>query len=487
MPSSIPYTHPSLVLGNIVSPEIISKLLQITSLQSRIDAAQDKMNATITMKRSLEMTVNELLNMNVDVSAITARISEVDKEISTAASDYITVRLNNETAIQTAKEAISDLEGGNTMESPVDFVRSRIQDLPLAADSLHLDAQYFSYDENQESNPMNTVANIESYIKAATGTLGSQASSDVSNKAATQINLQRKNHQLSGTLIITATCTHKNAKILDPCILDIDRAVEIWNNLYPQEAIDITAPSPITAVENNASQSINILSGAAYGSCFIGMVHMLKNDATGNDGDALTTLASGLQERFKIGNWFAESSGGFGVDPSIAGDIKGLISTQTVATHVNLVTLGAIPSIKSNEITMGVKTFADLDPEKLNSSIESSTRSPISTFDQQVDNAKSGSRALAIQEATIRSVMLGLGNIDQTSNNKVMDISSLMTAFENYLEVIKGKDAGIPISFYVRNISKMQLLRLWKEKYYPDKNAKPEDKNKDENTNPLFA
>jgi hypothetical protein len=480
MPSSIPYTHPSLVLGNIVSPAIVSQLMQIGSLQSRIDAAQDKMNSFIAMKRSLEMTVNELLNMNVDVSPITDRIGEVDKEITTAASDYITVRLSNEAAIQTLKEAISQQEGGTSLESPVDFARSKILTLPLSADSLHLDAQYFSYDENQESNPLNTVNQIESYLKAATGSLGTQASSDVSNKAMSQISVQRKNHQLSGTLIITATCTHKKTKILDPCILDVDRAIEVWNASYPHDSIDITAPA-IPAGNAGAAEAggISILSGAALGSCFIGMVHMLKNDAVGSSGDALTNLASKLQDRFRIGNWFEEASGGFGVDPSMAGEIKSLLSTQTLTTHVNLVTLGAIPSIGSNLVQMGVKTFANIDPEKLNASLANATTAEKSTIDQSANAAKTGARALAIQGATIRSVMMGLGNIDRGANNKVMDIASLMAAFENYLQKIDTGEAGVPISFYVKTITKIHLLKLWKEKYYPETPAKPDEEKDD--------
>ena len=92
MPSSIPYNHPSLVLGNIVNPDILAKLRQIGVIQARIDAAQDKMNAYISMKRSLTMTVNELLGMNVDISALTARVEELDREIAQSAADYTGAR-----------------------------------------------------------------------------------------------------------------------------------------------------------------------------------------------------------------------------------------------------------------------------------------------------------------------------------------------------------------------------------------------------------
>src|SRR5579859_6329934 len=254
MPSSIPYTHPSLVLGNIVNPDMLRRLRKISSLNDHIDAAQNRMNAFITMKRSLEMTVSELLNMNVDVSAITAKIAAIDKQIAAAAANYITVRLDNESAIQTLQEQIDEGQTDLALQSPVDFARSAIIKLPLAADSLHLDAQYFSYAENQETNPLGVVAEIEDYLKAATAGLGTKAATNVSGRAVTQINLQRRNHQLSGTLIITATCTHKQARLFSPCILDPDRAVAIWNTCYPNDPID---PNKSTTSSGTPTSSAN--------------------------------------------------------------------------------------------------------------------------------------------------------------------------------------------------------------------------------------
>ena len=136
MPSSIPYDHPSLVLGNIVNPLILDKLKGISALQNRIEAAQDKMNSHIFLKRSLEMTINELINMNVDMSTLQEKMKEVDASISQAATDYATVRLANETSIQSLKEEISQVEDSDMTESPIDYDRTEIKKMPLSADSL---------------------------------------------------------------------------------------------------------------------------------------------------------------------------------------------------------------------------------------------------------------------------------------------------------------------------------------------------------------
>ena len=67
MSTTIPYS-PSLVLGSIVEPAVMDNLLAISAAQTPIDAAQETLNSFISMKRSLEMTVQELINMGLDPS-----------------------------------------------------------------------------------------------------------------------------------------------------------------------------------------------------------------------------------------------------------------------------------------------------------------------------------------------------------------------------------------------------------------------------------
>ena len=79
----------------------------------------------------------------------------------------------------------------------------------------------------------------------------------------------------------------------------------------------------------------------------------------------MTSLAFSLQWQFVVCSWFASETGGFGVDSSFANDIKNLLSTQNITSHVSIIAMGSIPSIKSNQVQIGVKTFADFDPAKM--------------------------------------------------------------------------------------------------------------------------
>ena len=126
MPNSIPYDHPSLVLGNIVDTQVLEVLKKIEVAQNSTEAAQQKMNSFIAMKRSVAMTINELMNINLDISDLQKEIKTIDISISQSAQSYIAERIKNETSIQKLKEQLSQLELNETLESPVDYGKSSI-------------------------------------------------------------------------------------------------------------------------------------------------------------------------------------------------------------------------------------------------------------------------------------------------------------------------------------------------------------------------
>lgn len=77
MPTTIPY-DPSLLLGSIVDQTRIDNLKKIADAQKPIDAAQDKLNAYILQKRSLDMTMQEMINMNVSADGLKDLVDEIE-------------------------------------------------------------------------------------------------------------------------------------------------------------------------------------------------------------------------------------------------------------------------------------------------------------------------------------------------------------------------------------------------------------------------
>lgn len=468
MATTIPF-DPSLALGNLVPAGKLEVLEQIAQAQSPVDSSQEELDSAIMMLRSLEMTLSEMANMRINTEELSKNLDEAQKAVADAAGKLVTARLAalpKVTALRSRLSAISD-----SIESPIDYNRSQIKRMPLSADSLTMDTQYFSFDENeQESN--NAMMAIKSYVSSATKVLGVKRSAEATTAVNTQISKQRQHHEIQGTLIITATCTHKDAVLLAPLFLDVDKAIRVWNTVFPKEMIKTNDPksmATIAAAQQTPKESqLQILSGATYGSSFIGMVHILRSeDTTANQ--TMVSAASSLQAQLEAGSWFAHMEGGFGINSSFANDAKKMLSTQQISSHVSLVTVGAIPSIKSNEVQLGVKQFAKFDPAEMMgqlATLANATTAAQSSVKEGAQAARTGNQMVQIRGNDITSVMSGLEQVDD-GKNKMLDVNSLMTAFEDYVDKVLAGNAGAPITYYLKPITASQLAQMWVAKYLP--------------------
>ncbi len=475
MSTTIPYS-PSLVLGSIVEPAVMDNLLAISAAQTPIDAAQETLNSFISMKRSLEMTVQELINMGLDPKDLVKKVQEVGTDVDKAATAYATTRLEQELKLQPLRAKMQIVNAG--VESPIDYNRTQIKTLPLAADSLKMDAQFFTFDNNVE-NDSDTLSNIKSYVSAATSFLGQGASFDMAKSATDQVAKQRQMHKISGTLVLTATCTHKEAQVLAPLCLDVDKAIRVWNQLFPgaKDKIRMDESTVVQIAEQEGTpgeKSFNIISGSTLGSSFVGMVHVLNTENTTNSQDD-DSRASDLKGQFELGAAIASLKGGFGVDKNFAKDVKNLLSTQNINSHVTLITAGYIPTIKSNQVALGVKQFASFDPSDMMTSLaklSDFTSADRTSVQQAASAARTKGEFVALKTATIESVMTSLAKLDD-GQNEMLDISSMVVAFEDYVTTASAAtpDAsiGVPINFFLKPITRTQLAEMWVSKYYPNK------------------
>lgn len=475
MSTTIPYS-PSLVLGSIVEPAVMDNLLAISAAQTPIDAAQETLNSFISMKRSLEMTVQELINMGLDPRELVKKVQEVSTDVDKAATAYATVRLEQELKLQPLRAKMQIVNAG--VESPIDYNRTQIKTLPLAADSLKLDAQFFTFDSNVE-NDSDTLSNIKSYVSAATSFLGQSASFDMAKSAVDQVAKQRQMHKISGTLVLTVTCTHKEAQVLAPLFLDVDKAIRVWNQLFPGAAdkirMDESTVTQIAEQEGTtAEKSFNIISGSTLGSSFVGMVHVLNTENTTTSQDD-ESRSSDMKARLDLGSAIASLKGGFGVDKSFAKDVKNLLSTQNITSHVTLITAGYIPTIKSNQVALGVKQFANFDPSDMMTSLaklSDFTSADRTSVQQAATAARTKGEFVALKTATIESVMTSLSKLDD-GQNEMLDISSMVVAFEDYVNTASAATSeasiGVPINFFLKPITRTQLAEMWVSKYYPNK------------------
>lgn len=470
MPTSIPY-DPTLVLGNLVDQAHIDALLKIANeLQTPIDAAQEALNDLILLKRSLGMTMQELGNLSIDTSDVQKEIDKVDDQIKAAAKSYADTCVKNLPKIQAARAAIPKL--GAEVESPIDYVRSEIKQLPISADSLKMDAQYFSFDETQQSST-DVMASMKAYISAATSFLGAKRSIEATTSAMTQVSTQRESHELEGTLVITANVTHKMASVWAPFYIDVDKGIRAWNAIFGKaDHIDMTDAASMRAIEAQdaagTEKRLYLLSGVTYGSSFVGMVHVLKRSGTSSS-QSLFSAAAALQAQMSIGGWFSSASGGFGVDSSFSSSVKNLLSQQNIQSHVSLTTMGIIPTIVANNVEIAVKEFTDFSPDKTMgqlATLQNSTAADQGSVTQAAQAARTGGQMVALETAKMQAAVSAVG-VQDREQNQMLDINSLMTAFTDFVKKAIAGNCGVPINYYLKPLTKKQLAEMWISKYLP--------------------
>jgi len=470
MPTSIPY-DPSLVLANIVDPDALANILKISSLQGPIDAAQETLNSLLTMRRSFDMTKTEILQLGIPTADLDSATSDLNKQIQDAAKSYVAAKLAGEKAIQPLRGKMQGVH--SNVESPVDYVRTQIKQMPLSADSLTMDVQFFSLDENQQ-NSQSFASSISSYISESTSFMGTDVSSQMSAAAATQLSQQMQNHDITGTLVISANCTHKNACLLAPFALNVDKGIRVWNTLFPDDKIKMDDPASvlkIAAQDATADEkSFSIISGVTYGSSFVGMVHVLNTtDTTANE--RMTNVASTLQGQMDTGCWFESFSGGFGVSDTFANDVKNLLSRQNITSHVTVISMGIIPSIVAEDVQIAVQQFANFDPKSSMDAIAAlseATASEQNSVTSSANAARTGGQMVAMQSATIKSVLSALQPL-QDGSNKMIDINSMMNGLQDFLTKAIDGQSGVPINYYLKDITAAMLAEMWVAKYLPGK------------------
>ncbi len=469
MPLSIPFDS-SLTLGNLVTEEKLEVLKKISELQAPVAEAEEAMNSSIELRRSLDLTISEMVSLGVDTTELVTSQKTADEAIVAYAVKYASTRAQNLKPILELKGKMGTIS--TSVESPIDYNKTQIKQMPLSSDSLRMNAQFFSFEETKQ-NSSSVITSAKAFVTGATAFLGTKRSAEMTTAVGNQMTKQKETNDIAGTLIITVTCTHKDAALLAPFVIDVDKAIRVWNELYTDKLIkidDVSNFQKIAKEEGTADEKkMHLLSGATYGSSFVGMVHVMKSTSS-ESSQRMTTVAAEMQAQMETGNWFASASGGFGVDASFANDVKSLLSKQQISSTVSVITMGSIPVIKSNEVQMGVQKFADFDPAAMMGKLATAanaTNSEQASVAERAQAARTGGQMLAIRDAEVKSTVTGLAPIDERKN-KMLDTDSLMTAFEDYVNKALAGNLGVPINFYIKSITRAQLAQMWVAKYYPN-------------------
>ncbi|KXJ94912.1 hypothetical protein Micbo1qcDRAFT_202709 [Microdochium bolleyi] len=401
MPSTIPY-DPSLALISVVHPDAIKHTQEVTRLQEGVNAAEENLGSLMSSKRSLEMTKAELKNLGIDTHQLDAEMSRLVRDIDAATAKYAQAKVVAAPQIALLRQEIRAKSA--KLESPVDQARSTAKTLPLAADTLNVDVQWFAFEkttQNSGAHARQVASHVAGLIR---GVLGADRATAASDAVYAQLRRRTETGDVVGTLVLTISCAHRNASVLAPFALDIDKAIELWNDLFPGRRLDTTDEKKLIACAVNGDvldaehrERFSIVSGTTFGSSFIGVVHV----QSANDLDEFGSVITNLQSRLGAGNWVSDMGSGRGANAGLANELRNMLSQDGVRFEVTLFTNGEPSS--------------------------------------------------------------NMGN----GEDKRTDVNGMLVNLEQYFKEAGEGKSGVPINYYLKDFDMRTLAELWLIKYSP--------------------
>jgi hypothetical protein len=470
MPSTIPF-DPSLVLGNLIQKSKIDQLKKIAKEQEPADDAQDELNHLILIKRKMDMTYQEMVNMGVsvpDLQAFEKEIEDIKKQLSAAAANYGKAASTSAKSVAKTKDSDPQSTIGEEPESPIDWNKSAIKKMPISSDSMNTDIQFIRNEKEVDGNEAHA-SNIAGAVSASVGSIfGSAWSGKMAHSAASTSLHQTMNHDIVATLVITTTCTHKIADVFAPFIMDPDKAVDAWNALN-EDKLDVSSEDSMKkALTETSSSLLHLLSGQTMGSSFVGMVHFV-NSETSDSTQTESARTSAVDIEAKYSGLLTYYSGKFGLTSESSDKLQNLLSTNTLNSHCSVITMGLIPTLKSTTVETSVKTLQPKATDVMNdlSKIQGATDGEVTSADDKAKAARTGQNFISLKNSYIGSAVSALGQT-QAKENSVINTNSLMTAHDDFVKKAAADDAcGVPINFFIKDISKKEIAKAYLKKYSP--------------------
>jgi len=540
MATTIPY-DPSLILGQVVEMERIDDLMKIAALQKPLEVVHEKLNNLLETIYRLKSVENEMKSIGVDEKSMNEFKKEIDNLENTlvgAAVEYGTTATSVYQSVEAEVDSQSQKTISYSIESPLDYGKSEVTQFPLSFDSLEFDVQYVRNEKERQTSEgsggqSNSNTTDVSEVRTATQHQGTKqvtetrsrevahqhttttgswwwkktntyttfsnenydvtvtvpytyetyktnrTTTDTANNTVNSILKQYQNHDIEGTIVISAKATHKNADIISPFKLDPLKAVTAWNYTYPDDLID-TKPENImkAALENykehpSKKKTLDIISGCTKASSFVGFVHLLHGERT-ESSQSTSSKVDKIKESMEYDLCHTANKGGFGNSKSMQKTAKSLNSSSFISTHANIVCHGIIPSIVVNDVKTSVKQMAP-DPQKIMDQQEAIAGASGGGGDsgeggdveETTEGGKKGAQFKALNSEFMKNTVTNLTDT-QSEANKVIDTNSMMAAFEDFVAKAMEGGCGIPTNFYIKHLTKNDIAKSYIRKFYPN-------------------
>lgn len=501
--TSIP-ADPTITLGNIIDPQKVEDLMTIAELQKPVDLANDRLNNLTRSTYKLKMIFNQMVNLKVPqgtLKKLSDEITELKKATGEAAADLAEATIQSEKDINDAKMAMSQKKISLSIESPMDWATSQLVPQPISYDALTFDIQYFSALSSKDT------ASASSSSSASTKT--SQSSGEVTKRVTSYVrtwfwrtravtrevpdgtqskttshaeNMHKTSNQTSqesnvtGIIVIVASCIHKTADIFAPCILDARKSVAAWNYTFPDDRLG-TDPKSISKEALSRDEGgknkkvINLLTGCSRSSSFVGYCNILKTE-TSKTAEESESFASSFSEHVRRESFTKNLSGQTARSNSRSSSSSSAFSSSTFETSCSISCQGIIPSIVANEsvqIVHGLAPGPAAIMGQMAAISDASTASTQAAGDMAAgaSDAANGARFLELNSDHLRNSVDTLAEKAQ-QKNKTVDLVTMMTAFEDYVAQAKEGNCGVPTNYFIKQLTKADVAKVYARKFYPN-------------------
>jgi len=486
--TSIP-ADPSMVLGNYVEPERIAHLMKVANALAPEEAANDKLQELILTNYRFKMIKGNLSNINAPEKAVErleTKLGELRLKMAEAAVNLATQSMLCQDAVEELETTFGQTTISSKPESPLDYGNIAVKKFPLASDTMKFDVQFFKMNTNKEetgttskSNSEEHGLNIANYVEATSSTEASTTNSGGGPQGSsieTLVSNQATKHVIDGTIVITANCTHRMADIIAPVTMDPMKLLTAWNDQFEKDYLD-TDPKMMfdcaleksESSQENKGNKLHLLTGCTRGSSFVGMVHILKTEASSSK-QASEAKAEQLAQILASNQVMEAEMGNFGVGSNFAKEAGELLSSSEITSHCTLVTRGVIPDISANTMKSSILS---LNPnpqqimERLNVMSEAANAPLKPSQEGSAEQARTQQQTKRVARDYIQQMGQELSRHDDEVN-QVFDTTTLMTAFTNYVKKCEEGGVGVPVNFYLKEIDKCMVAREYIKKFYPN-------------------
>eukprot|EP00547_Thalassionema_nitzschioides_P010259 CAMPEP_0194228322 /NCGR_PEP_ID=MMETSP0156-20130528/43314_1 /TAXON_ID=33649 /ORGANISM="Thalassionema nitzschioides, Strain L26-B" /LENGTH=497 /DNA_ID=CAMNT_0038960833 /DNA_START=182 /DNA_END=1675 /DNA_ORIENTATION=+ len=472
--TSIP-ADPSLVLGNIIDPEKIDQLMAIAELQQPVDLATDRLNNLTMSSYKMGMIYQQMVNMGVDFVSLTAIQAEqiaLKAELADAAIDLGHKVIESEKALRELKDKFAQTKISKQVESPMNYELSEVKPFPLSFDSLKFDVQFFQVMESEDSSQAHA-SSISAHVAKSFSSADdpSRTRSHAASAHDTAMS-SSQNNTLEGTIVITASATHRQMDVLAPFVMDPQKAVNAWNYCNPKDKLKCNARDMWKAAlkeEDGPKYSMQILTGCAKQSSFVGYVHILKTEGT-DQSQETSSVAAAVARTMENEMGVSAQRGQFQASAQSSATVNSLLSTAKLTTNCSLQCMGVIPSIVSNTMETTVQNM-NPDPAtimaQLGAIANAGSTDVNAGMESAASNATTGAQFISLNNEYLTNTVSALGEQTRMSN-QIIDTNSMMTAFEDYVNKAIAGECGVPSAYFMKDLHKPDIAKCYIRRFYPN-------------------